>query len=56
MDVTQLDQRAYFKIAVLRIRNARDCYSELVEAVGNNALPSRTVARWYGYFDVGTLF
>jgi hypothetical protein len=38
MDVTRLEQRAYIKIAVLRGRNARECHSELVEAVGNNAL------------------
>ncbi|GFY21695.1 HTH_48 domain-containing protein [Trichonephila clavipes] len=29
------------------------CYSELVEAFGNNALPNRTVARWIGKFQQG---
>ncbi|GFQ82429.1 HTH_48 domain-containing protein [Trichonephila clavata] len=48
MDVTRVEQRAYIKIAVLRGRNAMECHSELVEALGNNALPYRTVARWVG--------
>ena len=39
-----VEQRTYIKISVLRGRNARECHSELVEAVGNNALPYRTVA------------
>jgi hypothetical protein len=43
MEVTRLEQRAYTKISVLRGRNARECHSELVEAVVNNALPYRTV-------------
>ncbi|GFT77346.1 uncharacterized protein TNCV_2023461 [Trichonephila clavipes] len=30
-----------------------ECHSELVEALGNNALPSRTVARWIGKFQQG---
>ena len=46
MYVTRLEQRAYIKIAVLRGRIAIECHSELVEAVGNNALPNRDVARW----------
>ena len=46
MHVTRLEQRAYIKITVLRGRNARECHSELVEAVGNNALPYRTAMRW----------
>ena len=33
------------KIAVLRGRNAKECHSELTEALGNRALPYRTVAR-----------
>ena len=41
MDVTRLEQRAYIKIVVLLERIARECHSELVEAVGNNALPYR---------------
>ena len=32
------------KIAVLRGRNAKECRSELTEALGNRALPYRTVA------------
>ncbi|GFY06772.1 hypothetical protein TNCV_2203051 [Trichonephila clavipes] len=46
MEVTRVEQRAYIKIAVLRERNAIECHSELVEALGNNALSYRTVARW----------
>jgi hypothetical protein len=53
MDVTRLEKRAYFKIAVLRGRNAREFHSELVEAVENNALPYRTVARWAATFQRG---
>ncbi|GFU52878.1 transposable element Tcb1 transposase [Trichonephila clavipes] len=45
MEVTRVEQRAYIKIAVLRERNAMECHSELVEALGNNARPYRTVAR-----------
>ena len=59
MDVTRLDQRAYIKIAVLRGRNARECHSELVEAVG--AMPTSrkfciVSPSQYGYFDIVTLF
>ena len=46
MDVTLLEQHDYIKIAVLQGRNARECHSELVEAVGNNAHPYRTIERW----------
>ncbi|GFW06888.1 hypothetical protein TNCV_3289871 [Trichonephila clavipes] len=45
MDATRVEQRAYIKIAVLRGRNAMECHSELAEALENNALPYRTVAR-----------
>ncbi|GFR26874.1 histone-lysine N-methyltransferase SETMAR [Trichonephila clavata] len=38
MEVTRVEQCAYIKIAVLRGRNAMECHSELVEALGNNAL------------------
>ena len=31
LDVAELEQRAYIKIAVLWGRNARECHSELVE-------------------------
>ena len=34
------------QIAVLRRRNAKECHSELTEALGNCAFPYRTVARW----------
>ena len=37
MEVNRVEQRSYIKIAVLRERNAMECHSELVEAVGNNA-------------------
>ncbi|GFY33941.1 HTH_48 domain-containing protein [Trichonephila clavipes] len=50
MEVTPVEQRAYIKIAVLRGRNAMECHSELLEALGNNALPYRKVARWLGKF------
>jgi hypothetical protein len=63
MDATPLQQGAYIKTAVLQGRNARECHSELVEAVGNNALLYRKILAFssisslqYGYFDVGTLF
>ncbi|GFW14955.1 transposable element Tcb2 transposase [Trichonephila clavipes] len=46
MEVTRVEQHVYMKIAVLLGRNALECNSELVEALGNNALPNRTVARW----------
>ncbi|GFW66105.1 HTH_48 domain-containing protein [Trichonephila clavipes] len=36
---------------VLRGRNAMECHSQLVEALGNNALPGRAVARWIGKFQ-----
>ncbi|GFX43480.1 uncharacterized protein TNCV_4875001 [Trichonephila clavipes] len=53
MEVTCVELRAYIKIAVLRERNAMECHSELVEALRNNALPYRTVARWIGKFQQG---
>ncbi|GFU38327.1 hypothetical protein TNCV_2433201 [Trichonephila clavipes] len=46
MEVSRVEQHAYMKIAVLRGRNAMECFSELGEALGNNALPYRTVAWW----------
>ncbi|GFV50334.1 uncharacterized protein TNCV_622421 [Trichonephila clavipes] len=51
MEVTLVEQRAYIKIAVFRERNAMECHSGLVEALGNNALPYRTIARWIGKFQ-----
>ncbi|GFW60087.1 CCHC-type domain-containing protein [Trichonephila clavipes] len=53
MEVTYVEKRTYIKIAVLRGRNAMKCHSELVEALGNNILPYRTVARWVGKFQQG---
>ncbi|GFX99804.1 HTH_48 domain-containing protein [Trichonephila clavipes] len=53
MEITRVEQRAYIKIDVLRERNAMECHSELVEALGNNALPYRTVARWIEKFQQG---
>ena len=41
------------KIAVLRGRNAKECHSELTEALDNRALPYRTVARWAAAFQHG---
>ena len=43
MDMTWLEQRAYIKIPILWWRNARECNSELVEGMGNNACPYRTL-------------
>ncbi|GFW17756.1 hypothetical protein TNCV_1133561 [Trichonephila clavipes] len=45
MEVTRVEQRSYIKIAVLRGKNAKENHSELVEDLGNNALPYRIVAR-----------
>ena len=53
MEVTRQEQRSYVKIAVLRGRNAKECHSELTEALGNLALPYRTVARWVAAFQRG---
>ena len=53
MEVTRQEQRSYVKLAVLRVRNAKECYSELTEALGNRALPYRTVARWATAFQRG---
>ncbi|GFR04622.1 HTH_48 domain-containing protein [Trichonephila clavata] len=53
MEVTRVKQHAYIKIAVLRGRNEFECHSEFVEALGNNALPYCTVARWVGKFQQG---
>ncbi|GFV97002.1 hypothetical protein TNCV_4352141 [Trichonephila clavipes] len=46
MEVTRDEQRSYIKIVVLRGKNAMEYHSELVDALGNDALPYRTVARW----------
>ncbi|GFQ88602.1 HTH_48 domain-containing protein [Trichonephila clavata] len=51
MVVTPLEQRADIKIAVLRGKKGMEWYSKFVEALGNNALPYRTVARWVGKFQ-----
>ncbi|GFV38323.1 HTH_48 domain-containing protein [Trichonephila clavipes] len=53
MEVTRVYQRTYIKISVLRGRNAMEFRSELVNALGNNALPYRTVAWWLGKFQQG---
>ncbi|GFU47079.1 uncharacterized protein TNCV_2616501 [Trichonephila clavipes] len=46
MEVTLVEQRANIKIAVFLGRKAMECHTELMEALGNNALPYRIVARW----------
>ncbi|GFX18233.1 hypothetical protein TNCV_4305351 [Trichonephila clavipes] len=46
MEVTRVEQRSYIKIAAIRGKNAVEYHSELVEVLGNNTLPYRTVARW----------
>ena len=53
MEVSRLEQRAYVKIAVLRGQNARECHAQLLQAVGDRALPYRTVARWVAAFESG---
>ena len=53
MEVTCQEQRSYVKIAVLRGRNVKECHSELTEALGNRALPYKTVARWAAAFQRG---
>ncbi|GFR18521.1 HTH_48 domain-containing protein [Trichonephila clavata] len=53
MAVTLVEQRSCIKIAVLRGRNEMECPSGFVEALGKNALPYRTVARWVGKFQQG---
>ena len=55
MEVTPQEQRSYVKIAVLRGRNAKECHSELTEALDNRALPYRTVARWAAAFQHGRI-
>ncbi|GFV51033.1 hypothetical protein TNCV_4635801 [Trichonephila clavipes] len=46
MEINRVQQRSYFKIAVLRGKNAMEYHSELEQVLGNNALPYRTVVRW----------
>ena len=53
MEVIRQEQRSYVKIAVLQGKNAKECHSELTEALGNRALPYRTVARWAAAFQRG---
>ncbi|GFT79533.1 uncharacterized protein TNCV_1325961 [Trichonephila clavipes] len=53
MEVTHVEQRAYIQIVVLRERNAMECHSELVEVLGNNALPYSAVAQWIGKSQQG---
>ena len=53
MEVTRQEQRSYVKTAVLWCRNSKECHSELTEALGNRALPYRTVARWVAAFPRG---
>ncbi|GFR17989.1 HTH_48 domain-containing protein [Trichonephila clavata] len=55
MEVTRVEQRAYIKIAVLRVRNAIECHSELVEAPDYNFLSYRTVVWWVGLFEQGRM-
>ena len=53
MEVTRQKQGAYVKIAVLRGRNAKECYSKLKEALGYRVLPYITVAKWAAAFQRG---
>ncbi|GFQ68338.1 HTH_48 domain-containing protein [Trichonephila clavata] len=51
MEVARIEQHSCIKIAVLRGRNEMECHNEFVEALGNNALPYCTIARWVGKFQ-----
>ncbi|GFQ90038.1 hypothetical protein TNCT_682401 [Trichonephila clavata] len=53
MEVIRFEQRTCIKIAVVRGRNEMECHSEFVEALGNDTLPYRTIARWVGKFQQG---
>ena len=53
MEVTRQEQRSYVKIAVFRGRIAKECHSELTEALGNRDFPYRTVARCADAFQRG---
>ncbi|PSN39588.1 hypothetical protein C0J52_06900 [Blattella germanica] len=53
MEVTKVEQRSYIKKAFLRGYNARESHAKLQQALGNQALPYRTVARWVGAFKEG---
>ena len=53
MEVTRQEQRSYVTIVALQGTNAKECHSELTEALGNHALPYRTVARWAATFQHG---
>ena len=53
MRAESVQQHSYVKIAVLQCKNAKECHSELTEALGNRALPYRIVARWAAAFQRG---
>ena len=53
MELIRQEQRSYMKIAVLRGRNAKECHSDLTEALDKRVLPYRTVARWAATFQHG---
>ena len=55
MEVTRQEQRSYVKIAVLRGRNAKECHSELTEALGNRALPTEQSLDGQLHSSVGEL-
>ena len=55
MEVTREEQRSFVKIAVLRSRNAKECHSELTEALCNRTLSYRTVARYAAAFQRGRI-
>ena len=55
MEVTRQEQCSYVKIVVLRGRNAKECHSELTEALGKHALPYRTVANGQLHSSLGEL-
>ena len=53
MEITRQEQRSYVKIEVLWGINAKECHSELTEALGNRSLPYRTITRWEAAFQHG---
>ena len=55
MEVTRQEQRSYVKISVLRGINVKECHSYLTEALGNRALPYRTVALWAAALQRGRI-
>ena len=47
---TQLEQRSWIKIEVVRGRSTQECFQRLHKASGDGVLPYHTVARWVKAF------